>query len=64
MIRIEEIKLPINSSRTRLKEEILKILPVTDEDIEYYKLVKKAVDARKKDNIQFVCNVDVIFSDT
>jgi len=64
MIRIEEIKLPINSSRTRLKEEILKILPVTDEDIEYYKLVKKAVDARKKDNIQFVCTVDVIFSDT
>jgi len=62
MIRIEEIKLPINSSRTRLKEEILKILPVKAEDIEYYKLIKKAVDARKKNNIQFVYTVDVIFS--
>ena len=63
MIQIEEIKLPINSSRTRLKEEILKILPVTDEDIEYYKLVKKAVDARHKSNIQFVYTVDVTFSE-
>jgi len=63
MIRIEEIKFPINSSRTRLKEEILSILPVTNEDIDFYKLVKKAVDARKKNNIQFVYTVDVIFSD-
>jgi len=63
MIRIEEIKLPINSSRTRLKEEIYKILQVEVEDVEYYKLVKKAVDARKKNNIQFVYTVDVIFSD-
>ena len=63
MIRIEEIKLPINSSRTRLKEEILSILPVTNDDIDFYKLVKKAVDARKKNNIQFVYTVDVIFSD-
>ena len=63
MIRIEEIKLPINSSRTRLKEEIYKILQVEVEYVEYYKLVKKAVDARKKNNIQFVYTVDVIFSD-
>ncbi len=63
MIRIEEIKLPINSSRTRLKEEILRILQVEAEDVEYYKLIKKALDARKKNNIQFVYTVDVIFSD-
>jgi len=63
MILIEEIKLPINSSRTRLKEEIFKILQVEAEDVEYYKLIKKALDARKKNNIQFVYTVDVIFSD-
>ncbi len=63
MIRIEEIKLPINSSRTRLKEEIYRILQVEAEGVEYYKLIKKAIDARKKNNIQFVYTVDVIFSD-
>ncbi|HEX37587.1 MAG TPA: hypothetical protein ENG70_01815 [Candidatus Cloacimonetes bacterium] len=63
MIRIEEIRLPINSSRTRLKEEICRILHLKAEDIEYYKLIKKAIDARKKKNILFVYTVDVIFSD-
>ncbi|MCD6330448.1 MAG: NAD(P)/FAD-dependent oxidoreductase [Candidatus Cloacimonetes bacterium] len=63
MIRIEEIKLPINASRMQIKEDIYRILHVKAEDIEYYKLVKKAIDARKKRNILFVYTVDVIFSD-
>jgi len=63
MIRIEEIKLPISSNRSKLKEEILRILEIDDEKFEYYKLIKKAVDARHKSNIQFVYTVDVAFSD-
>ncbi len=63
MIRIEEIRLPITASRTRLKEEICRILQLKVENIEYYKLIKKAIDARKKNNILFVFTVDVIFSD-
>ena len=63
MIRIEEIKLPISSNRRKLKEEILKILEIDEKKFEYYRLVKKAVDARHKSNIQFVYTVDVTFSE-
>jgi hypothetical protein len=63
MIRIEEIKLPISSNRSKLKEEILKILEIDEEKFEYYRLVKKAVDARHKSNIKFVYTVDVAFSE-
>ncbi len=63
MIRIEEIKLPISSNRSKLKKEILKILEIDEEKFEYYRLIKKAVDARHKSNIQFVYTVDVTFSE-
>ncbi|MBN2016750.1 MAG: NAD(P)/FAD-dependent oxidoreductase [Candidatus Cloacimonetes bacterium] len=62
MIRIEEIKLPIHASRMQLKEEIRKILQLDPDAFDYYKLIKKAVDARKMNNIKFVYTVDVIIS--
>jgi len=64
MIRIEEIKLPINASRMQMKDEICRILHIAAGEYEYYTLVKKAVDARKKNNILFIYTVDVNMVDS
>ncbi|MBQ5674925.1 MAG: FAD-dependent oxidoreductase [Lachnospiraceae bacterium] len=59
MIRISQIKLPINHKDSDLVSKICKILHITEKDIEKIELFKKSVDAREKPNIKFVYTVDV-----
>lgn len=59
MIRIRQIKLPITSSSDILKVKIAKILKISVEDISKISIVKKSIDARKKDNLFYVYEVDV-----
>lgn len=60
LIRIEEITLNINSAEEELKSKIASILLIPELDILSYKIVKKAIDSRRKSNIKFVYSVDVI----
>jgi len=62
LIRIEEINLGINAPESELKAQIAAILLIPESNILSYKVVKKAVDSRKKSNIQFVYSVDVTVS--
>lgn len=59
LIRLEEINLNIDSSEAELKAKIAEILALPETEILSYKIVKKAIDSRKKSNIQFVYSVDV-----
>ncbi len=59
MIRVGEIKLAIGESEALLKEKIRKKLHIHSEDIIEQKIYKKALDARKKEEIQYVYTVDV-----
>ena len=57
MIKINEIKLPLDSDEGELRSLAAKALRCSADKIESLEIAKKAVDSRKKDNIVFVYNV-------
>lgn len=62
MIRITQLKLPINHKDEDLLEGIAKALRLPKNKIAEYKIIKKSIDARKKNNILFIYTVDVTIS--
>ena len=58
MIRITEIKLPLDAEDAALRTAAAAVLRCPESRIRTLRLTKKAVDSRKKDNIFFVCNVE------
>lgn len=59
MIKINEIKLPLDSDEGALRRAAAKALRCSEEKIKSLAITKKAVDSRKKDNVFFVYNVRV-----
>ena len=59
MIKINEIKLPLDSDERALRSAAAKALRCREEKIKSLQITKKAIDSRKKDNIFFVYNVSV-----
>lgn len=59
MIRIPEIKLNLEQDESILKKEISKKLHIPEEEIKDLRIFKKSVDARKKNDINFVYAVDI-----
>ena len=62
MIRINEIKLSLDADKNDLKKAILSILRISESQLLSYKIVRKSVDARKKDNIFFTYSVNAEIS--
>lgn len=63
MLRITELKLPIDHPDTALKTEILRRLKLSAEALASYSIFKRSVDARKKNAILFVYIIDVELTD-
>lgn len=59
MIRVSEVKLPIGANQKALEKKLAKALRVPVEEILAYRIFKRSLDARKKDNIHSVYVVDV-----
>jgi len=60
MIRVRQIQLPIDKNKIDdLKEKCAKKLNIKISDIEYLKIHKKSLDARKKPNLIYVYEVDI-----
>jgi uncharacterized protein len=59
MLRITEIKLPLDHPPEQIKAAILKKLHITPEALLSYSVFKRSYDARKKDDIVLVYIVDV-----
>ncbi|MBQ2842027.1 MAG: hypothetical protein IJE72_03230 [Clostridia bacterium] len=59
MIKINEIKLSLDSDESALKRAAAKALKCKEDKIKSLQITKKAVDSRKKNNIFFVYNVSV-----
>ena len=59
MLRITEIKLPLDHSEDAFKSAILKKLQITSEELISYTTFKRSYDARKKTDIYLVYIVDV-----
>jgi uncharacterized FAD-dependent dehydrogenase len=62
MLRLNEIKLPLDHADEDLRKAIITRLDVDDADILEYTIVKRSYDARKKSNILLIYQVDVELS--
>ncbi|MCI5872268.1 MAG: NAD(P)-binding protein [Clostridiales bacterium] len=59
MIRINQIKLPIEHTEKQLRKKICKSLHISDEQLLELSIAKRSLDARKKPELQYVYSVDV-----
>lgn len=59
MLRINSIKLSLNENEQLLKSKAAKILGIDIKKISEFRIIKKSLDARKKDNIFYTYCVDV-----
>jgi len=59
MLRLSEIKLPLDHHEDALKSAILKKLEIKSDDLISYSIFKRSYDARKKTDIYLVYIVDV-----
>lgn len=59
MLRVSEIKLPLGYTETTLRKQAARRLKIPVQQIDSVSLYKKAVDARKKENVHFICTADV-----
>ena len=57
MIRVRQVKVHIDNNN--LVKKIASKLNVKESDIKYYKIVKKSIDARDKNNIFYIYEVDI-----
>ena len=58
MIRIRQIKINLDSKQD-LKSKVSKLLHINENEIKNLKINKKSLDARKKDNLFYVYEVDI-----
>lgn len=63
MIRINQIKLSIKDSESNIDKKIRKLLKLNDKTVFEYTIVKKSIDARRKDQLMYIYSVDVILKD-
>lgn len=59
MIRVENIKIPINTNQYDLIHIVSKKLGIKIKSIKEFKIYKKSIDARDKQNIHFVYSFDI-----
>ena len=59
MIRLRQIKINVEKPYSQIYSKVAKMLQIKEQDIKDLKIVKKSLDARKKDNLFFVYEVDV-----
>lgn len=59
MLRINEIKLPLDHSDDQLREAIARKLDITPEQVQGLSVFKRSYDARKKDRILLIYQLDV-----
>ena len=59
MIRVSDLKLPLDYDAEKLKKLSAKQLGVSEDKIKNVRLFRRSVDARRKDNITFTATVDV-----
>lgn len=63
MIRISQIKLSLGQPESRLPQKAAKLLGIPEQKIQQWRIFKKSLDARKKDQIHFVYVIDVALAE-
>jgi len=63
MLRIQELKLPLDHAEPALRQAILRRLSIADQALVSYTTVKRAYDARKTSAIQLIYTIDCVVKD-
>jgi hypothetical protein len=63
MLRLTELKLPLDHQEDELRAAILATLGIGRDELRDYRIVRRGYDARKKSAIRFVYTIDVSLSD-
>lgn len=59
MIRVQQLKLPIQHTEKELRRKAAKLLKLSESQINDIKIVKRSIDARKKSQVCYVYTLDV-----
>ena len=59
MIRVSQLKLPVEHNEEQFCQKIEKSLKIKKDQIKKLQIVKKSIDARKKPDVSIVYSVDV-----
>ncbi|MBQ9481610.1 MAG: FAD-dependent oxidoreductase, partial [Clostridia bacterium] len=59
MQRIANVTLAAGEDEKRLKTKVLRLAKMREENLRYYKIIRKSLDARDKRDIKWVYTVDV-----
>ncbi len=59
MLRVTDVKLPLDHTEADLQSAILQKLKISAADLKKYTIFKRSYDARKRDNISLVYAIDV-----
>lgn len=62
MIRIQQVKMPLEHTKEMLMQKAAKLLKVSPEQIKHMKIVRRSLDARKKSEVTYVYTIDVSLS--
>ncbi|WP_105615930.1 NAD(P)/FAD-dependent oxidoreductase [Vallitalea okinawensis] len=62
MIRLQQVKLPIDHTVEDLENKIRKLLRINKQTDMRYKIYRRSLDARKKDQLSYVYHIDVYVS--
>ncbi|MBP3388883.1 MAG: FAD-dependent monooxygenase [Clostridia bacterium] len=62
MIRISDIKMPLGYTEEALQKAVTKLLKISSSTIDSLALVRRSVDARRKEDVHFRLTVDVTLS--
>ena len=63
MLRLSEIKLPLNHTENDLPEAIIKTLKISAQELLGFNIYKRSYDARKKGNIMLIYQLDIELGD-
>lgn len=59
MLRINQLKLPVGHSTAELKQAILHLLRISEDELLDFQIFRRSIDARKKPQIFYVYTLDV-----
>lgn len=59
MIRVNNLKMKLDYVEKDVWDKVSKILKVSTDNIFYLNIVKRSIDARSKEEIKFVCSVEI-----
>lgn len=59
-VRINQIKVPLKHTKEDVVQKAIKKIKVKSSDVVTYEIMKKSIDARKKDQLQYIYSVDLL----